>query len=370
MGKTKAPSTEVDGGKVSKKPTANVKDPPPAITADALATPTSMERSALRNSLITPPRISSPSARPTLDLNNNAGDDGIDGGDDDGEDNVDLLLAEIGLKPVPAPTSVNMSDMNSNTTKGGPTDSILRMAALTLWNNLWLLLFRFDPIHETKNYPDYKMYKMHDEYKQDYFSCQGDKKKMKKEFRWMASCGIHTSYFLWHVNNEPVLASQSQYTTRLYGCICEGTVKHDQAMFLARLICDRLNAYRPPNERMKPKTGRRDAAAIIANEVDPSSLFWVPLDTPMACTDIMSEDNAWDLFTKHCRDWGLTFDNTFFNRHRELCLRYFGPGSLSSQNAATIGAISELGPAPAHHESKTAASSENFSFNPGDPLSR
>jgi hypothetical protein len=175
MGKAKAPSTEADGGKVSKKPTASVKDPPPAstrtptqrgilnavplgITADALATPTLMERSALGNSLITPPRISSLSAPATLDFNNNARDNGIDGGDDNGDDNVDELLAKLGLKPVPAPVSVNTSDMNSNTTKGGPTDLILRMAALTLWNNLWLLLFLFDPIHKTKNYPDYKMY--------------------------------------------------------------------------------------------------------------------------------------------------------------------------------------------------------------------
>jgi hypothetical protein len=91
-------------------------------------------------------------------FNNNARDNGIDSGDDRGDYSVDALLAKLGLKPVPAPVSVNTSDMNSNTTKGGPTDSILRMAALTLWNNLWLLLFLFDPIHKTKNYPDYKMY--------------------------------------------------------------------------------------------------------------------------------------------------------------------------------------------------------------------
>jgi hypothetical protein len=354
MAKNKSTTGETENGRIPKKVAATPKPPPndtPVIQPPINGTPFAAARtnsSSLAAAIVSPIPTSttiweqvaslpgpSPADPPTEESNEDVEDD----------DAVAVsFLSGIGLRPRTADEPINESDTKpaAAITRRSSRDAFIKMIVLQLHNGICLILYRLLATG-LKNFPDFKMFRLHELYKMYLLSRQPNStvtmpevdKTTLKILRRMVNSRVDTSYYLWHVNNRPQLSPGTTYATRLYGMHWPEMVNREQAIGLAQFICDYLNEFRVPRTENSSEEPRTEAMAYLQNPADPSTLFWIDFGTDIVCTDVMSDSNALDLFRRHLNE---PLDQHTYENHQDVVAKYFRPGSMSYNSAHAIGA--------------------------------
>jgi hypothetical protein len=355
MAKNKSSTGETENGRIPKKVAATPKPPPngdtPVLQPPMGATPSPAARtnpSSLAAAIVSPSPTSTtiweqvaslpgPSSADPPTVENNE--------DVEGDDAAALtFLSGIGLRPRTADEPINEIDAKpaAAMARRSSRDAFIKLIVLQLHNGICLILFRLLATG-FKNFPDFKMFHLHELYKMFLLSRQPNSAVTMPEvdrttlriLRRMVSSRVDTSYYLWHVNNRPQLAPGTTYATRLYGMQWPEMVNREQAIGLAKFICEYLNEYRVPRTENSPEEPRTEAMAYIQNPADPSTLFWIDYGTDIVCTDVMSASNALDLFRRHLN---LPLDEHTFENHEDVVAKYFRAGTMNYSSAKAIGA--------------------------------
>jgi hypothetical protein len=204
-------------------------------------------------------------------------------------------------------------------------------------HNRIMLLYRFRSRNPARQpFPDFKMFKMLQRYKEaKAHQSQVSANKPDEDVNWMEQIWLDEKYRLWYVDQKPVPSQASTYATRLYTMTWPGEdVSDAQVMLLAKMICENVNAYRVDPTAIST---RPEAQARIVDENDPSSLFWLP-----SCTGVTVVGNEF-LSNAACLDIlgnpvGNQFGNEFFEKNKDLVGRFFVPGTMDLTTSLRIAA--------------------------------
>jgi hypothetical protein len=204
-------------------------------------------------------------------------------------------------------------------------------------HNRIMLLYRFRSRNPARQpFPDFKMFKMLQRYKEaKAHQSQVSANKPDEDVNWMEQIWLDEKYRLWYVDQKPVPSQASTYATRLYTMTWLGEdVSDAQVMLLAKMICENVNAYRVDPTAIST---RPEAQARIVDENDPSSLFWLP-----SCTGVTVVGNEF-LSNAACLDIlgnpvGNQFGNEFFEKNKDLVGRFFVPGTMDLTTSLRIAA--------------------------------
>lgn len=363
MAKNKTTTGETESGRIPKKAATTLKAPPneerspqpsPFAASHALVSNSS---SAGRTAAIVSP---APPARSIWDhVVNQRGATATDpppaeaNPDAEEEDDDEALssLCDIGLKPKAPEEPVAYNDVKpAAIMRRSSRDAFIKGVVVELMRGLCLLAVRFASVGATKNFVDYKMFRLHELYKLFIQAGRPDAtvtmphvdNTTLRILRRMARTHVDPNYYLWHANNQPQLSNGTIYATRLYGMVWPEMINRDQAVGLCQFLCEYLNMFRVPRPEAANTTAtttyeppRQESMAYLQNPADPSTLFWIEFGTDIVCTDIMSESNAFDLFRRHLAQ-PLTINT--YSEHKEDIAKYFRPGTMNYATAAAIGA--------------------------------
>lgn len=227
-------------------------------------------------------------------------------------------------------------------------DAFIKFVKINLLGRI-LLACRLVPNNTTRKcYPDFKLFKLLQLYKEAKIrQIQQNAEVVEERFCWMESIWFDERYRLWFVNQKPVMAQASNYATRLYTMTWpEDDVSDAQVMILAKTICEQVNAYRVAPERVET---RADAAVLIENENDPSTLFWIPSSAAetIVCNEFMSNAAALEILSMRINH---EFGDRFFNSNQELVSRFFVKGTMDLTSALRVAAPLDWMTKPAKSE--------------------